>query len=479
MLATFDPRYELPSCKYFSKIGIPRLYNSVKSAVEKELKEMEFFSATTDLWSSEVMHPYISLTIHFVNQLWEMKNLCLQTVFLPCDHTGDNIAEALKEGVDSWSLKEEQLVYITTDNGSNVVCATTKLKWNRLSCFGHNLNLAVTKALQDDNQVSRALGIARKIVSSFSSSWKRKRELAKVQREKGLPHHSLINDCPTRWGSMEAMVSRLLEQEPAVRSVLGADRKTSHLIPTWQDIDVLESIAKALSPISDLTDFLSGENHVTVSSILPVLHNLKAKVLLPKEEDTTLTKDIKKSVLDDLPGRYESENQFLSLCTFLDPRFKMEYTCNKEELKEKVKESVLQLVQEENRAIEVSESHSTKSSTDPPPPKKRKLTVFLKKTSDSTTTDLSFEEKVKNEIDSYLSSPALDIESDITPLLWWKEHASTFPSLAKLTRKLFSVCATICASERLFSTSGNVVTPARSCLNPDKVNMLVFLAKNL
>ena len=138
---------------------------------------------------------------------------------------------------------------------------------------------------------------------------------------------------------MEAMVSQLLEQEPAVRVVLGADRKTSHLIPTWKDIDVLESIAKALSPISDLTNFLSGENHVTVSSILPILHNLKAKVL-PKKEDTTLTKDIIKSVLDDLAGRYESENQFLSLCTFLDPRFKMEYTCNKEELKEKVKECV-------------------------------------------------------------------------------------------------------------------------------------------
>ena len=117
MLATFDPRYELPSRKYFSKTGIPRLYNSVKSTVEKELKEMQFVSATTDLWSSEVMHPYISLTIHFVNQLWEMKNLCLQTVFLPCDHTGDNNAEALNKGLDSWNLKEEQLVYITTDYG--------------------------------------------------------------------------------------------------------------------------------------------------------------------------------------------------------------------------------------------------------------------------------------------------------------------------------------------------------------------------
>ena len=39
---------------------------------------------------------------------------------------------------------------------------------------------------------------------------------------------------------------------------------------------------------------------------------------------------------------------------------------------------------------------------------------------------------------------------------------------------MLSVCATSCASERLFSVSGNIVTPTRTCLNPDKVNMLVF-----
>ena len=35
------------------------------------------------------------------------------------------------------------------------------------------------------------------------------------------------------------------------------------------------------------------------------------------------------------------------------------------------------------------------------------------------------------------------------------------------------------ASERLFSTSGNIVSPLRSCLKPSKVDMLVFLSKNL
>ena len=68
-----------------------------------------------------------------------------------------------------------------------------KGKLQRLSCFGHNLNLAVTKALKDDNRISRALGLARNIVSAFSASWKRRRELMNTQAAKNLPQHSLIN----------------------------------------------------------------------------------------------------------------------------------------------------------------------------------------------------------------------------------------------------------------------------------------------
>lgn len=114
-----------------------------------------------------------------------MKSFCLQTAFLPTDNTGDNLAEALEATLDGWNLKKEQQVCITTDNGSNIVNATSKLHWQRLPCFGHNLNLAVTKVLKDDNRISRALELARKIVSAFSASWKR-RELMNTQAAKNL-----------------------------------------------------------------------------------------------------------------------------------------------------------------------------------------------------------------------------------------------------------------------------------------------------
>lgn len=121
------------------------------------------------------------------------KSLCLQTAFLPADHTRENLAEALETSLDSWNLKKDNQVCITTDSGSNIISATTILGRPRLSYFGHNLNLAVTKSLKDDNRIVRALGLARKIISAISTSWKRRRELKNTQHAKNLPEHNLIH----------------------------------------------------------------------------------------------------------------------------------------------------------------------------------------------------------------------------------------------------------------------------------------------
>ncbi len=273
------------------------------------------------------------------------------------------------------------------------------------------------------------------------------------------------------------MISRLLEQEDAVRVVLSTDRKISHLIPTWQDMHVFECISKALSPISELTDFLSGECHVTVSSVVPVLHNLKTKILIAKEDEAQLTKDIKRTILDDLETRYTDSNiqKLLHTATFLDPRFKDDYSSDKEQLKLLVHGQAINMLENSNP----SESHDQLTLPKSPSKKKKKLCAFLKKADEpSSTSSLSPESKVMSEIESYLSARKLDIESDQKPLQWWKENRLLYPTLAQLSIKILCVCATSCASERLFSTSGHIVN-SRPLLNPNKVNMLVFLAKNL
>ena len=119
------------------------------------------------------------------------------------------------------------------------------------------------------------------------------------------------------------MVERILEQESALRQVLGADRKRSHLIPSWQDIDVLESVNKALGPLQEFTDIMSGERYVTLSAIKPVLKHLEEKVLVDSDAHTSLTCDIRRRVMVSLMRCYRDAkvNELLDVATFLEPWF--------------------------------------------------------------------------------------------------------------------------------------------------------------
>ena len=89
--------------------------------------------------------------------------------------------------LETWDLQQQKQVAITTDNGSNIIRATKNLQRQQLSCFEHNLNIAVTNAVKDDNRLTRALGLCRKIVSTFSYNWKKKRDLKKSSDGKGPP----------------------------------------------------------------------------------------------------------------------------------------------------------------------------------------------------------------------------------------------------------------------------------------------------
>jgi len=383
MLQCFDSRYELPTHKYFTQTAIPTLYSRVRDTVEQELR----YSCTADMWSSRGLIPYMSYTVHYLDRNWQFRSRCLETFFLPVDHTGTNIAEALTDVRQSWNLMEKEQVCITTDNGTNMISAADELGWQRLACFGHCLNLAVTNALKDDQRVHRALGAACKIVGAFSVSWKRRRDLLKVQVEKNIPQHKLIADCPTRWGSMGRMVKRLLEQDKAVQIVLSSDRKTRHLVATWQDVHVWESLHKALSPLDDLTDFLSGDSHITVSSIVPVLHNLAADVLKQLPDDTELTKAIKKKVIDYLNDKYAEPTiqAILHKATFLDPRFKLDYIegVERQILEDSILDEGMQISTSTPATVQTSQINESEQSL--PVPKKKKLVTFLKKSSDTGT----------------------------------------------------------------------------------------------
>ncbi|KAL3995876.1 N-acetyltransferase 8 [Sarotherodon galilaeus] len=483
LVTTLDKRYRMPSRTYFSQTAIPELHMQCRRRVAAELKAVEFFAATTDMWSSRTAEPYQSLTVHYITEDLHLEARSLQTAYFPEDHTGENIAAGLREGLACWDLPEDNLVCITTDNASNMVKAAQLNEWTRLQCFGHRLHLAIENAIKD-GRVSRAIGLCKKLVGHFSHSWKKKAALTEAQKELKLPEHSLITECPTRWGSKEKMIARVLEQLKAISQVLTGDRHARSPIPTWQDAEVLESIHKALHPLSEFTDALSGEEYVSISYLKPVLHLLATSVLAEDAEDTDLTRSIKTKVLAYLNDKYSDLNtqELLDVASFMDPRFKTQYISAdnlpaiKARLKTEMVESARRTHNQEKRSRTETAQNSPSAQASGGKAKKTLGSLF-KTSAASSALPLPLEDVVEAELNSYLLTPVIDGEDD--PLTWWKVHNIHFPRLCKMARKYLCVPATSAPSERLFSTGGNIVTCTRSSLKPAKVDMLVFLAKNL
>ena len=461
LLRAFDSGYELPTSKYMSNTVIPTLYEQTRAVVASELQQAEHFSATV-----ESMEQYLCYTVHFIGADWKLHSRYIHTLFFHEDHRGSIFAEAIPTVLEPWGLAVEKQICVTSD--ASVAPASSLL----LSCFGNNLQAAVTSSMKDDRSVNQALGVCRKLVSTFCHNWRKRIELTRAQVDHGLPYHSLVADNTTQWGSQQIMIDRILEQESALCQVL-----SSHLLPSWRDIDVLRSVKRALDPLREFVDVLLDKNYVMVSAIKPLLQHMREEILIKAEGDSQLTLDIKHRVMLYMECKYADPavSMLLGVATFLDPRFRTDYI-DKTDLVG-VREKIASEAREEQPQTSAVEQSSQEIV---PPTKKRKLSDILKKSKgrvsiSSVTTPV---EAIQQEIERYLQVPQPDVDSD--PLDWWRMNESIHPSLAKLARKYLCICATSKTAERVFSsTSDGDPGGLGSCVNPDEINMQVFLAKNL
>ena len=230
----------------------------------------------------------------------------------------------------------------------------------------------------------------------------------------------------------------------------------------------------------------SGEKHTTLSSVLPLLWKMLS-CLRDKEDDSLLTGEMKSLVRESINQRYENREVqlLLNTATYLDPRFKASFVA----LEDDVKQSLLEQVGNANDGAGTSETPmatGAEASRQRRPSKKSKTdfkhllsAIQGEKTgSDDDTSSqagLSTQEKLNGEV--YSKMPELSADED--PLIWWKMNGGTIPQLAEFARRYLCIAASSCASERVFSVSGTIVSPRRSRLTQDHVDMLVFLSKNI
>ena len=480
LLNYIEPGYKVPTDTHIAQ-AVRQKHDTSKKALKKQLnQESSFIALTSDIWTSCANDAYISLTAHFINNEWKMVSCVLATSPFPGHHTALNIVEKLKEIIASYGLQESQLVALVHDQGSNMRLSgemmEEEMDCESLCCAAHRLQLCVQEGLSV-SAISKAVGAAKKLVGHFRHSALASNELKKRQEEMGKPPKKLQQDCPTRWNSTFYMIKSLLENRWPVTAVLSDEtvtkRQHRYLDLSSENWLILEELSKVLEPLEVATVFLSSDNNISLSTVLPVVHGL-INQLDSDGDDSLSVKNFKEKVVTGLKQRWEldsiSTTKVSVIATALDPRFKQLKFLSEDE-KEEVKAELVRRAAVLETSIPVHVQSD--DSTTPPPPKKSKSALDILLGEDEAS---SSDGGIEAELTQYnMDKP---VPRDTNPMDWWRENNTRFPKLAQIAKFVLCIPATSTPSEQLFSTAGLTVSKLRSCLKPENVDALIFLNAN-
>ncbi|KAL2102146.1 hypothetical protein ACEWY4_001314 [Coilia grayii] len=501
LMKVTEPHYIMVSRKRLSEEVIPNMYQSVKENVKSKLQSAERVGITSDTWTSLATESYMSVTAHFIDGEWNLISYALQTTEVETDHRSASLAEMLTNAINEWELMSKDPA-IVTDNAANMVRAVEIMGLTHVGCFAHIINLASHAGLKLPN-IARLLARVRHIAKFFHRSTTATRVLKEKQKLLQLKEHKLTIDVVTRWNSALEMLERFLEQQPAISAALMSPevrRNETDLCSLKEgDITDAEDVVRALKPMKTATQVMSEEKTPTLSVIAP-LHSLLLKEMTSLPDDSKVVKDLKDEIKKNLSMRYVNQKDMLHVASAIDPRFKALPFLSEEERESTfstLKTEAISEMEEEASSLCIQcifslYSHTQQDDADgeeedvgpqpaaPDAMPSSALECLLGdayRPRDEGEAQKSRAEKVEDEIRRYRSRRPAGLQDN--PLAWWRENENEYPLLARMAKRYLCVPGTSVASERVFSTAGDIITAKRSCLTPGHVNELLFLQKNL
>ncbi|XP_077002360.1 E3 SUMO-protein ligase ZBED1 isoform X1 [Tamandua tetradactyla] len=500
LLKTADPRYELPSRKFFCSKAIPEKYGAVRETVLKELADVPWCGISADTWRSDNQNrTYVTLAVHFLGSVspncLAVGSRCLKTFEVPEENTAETITRILYEAFIEWGVSAK-VFGATTDYGKDVVKACSLLDIPvHMPCLGRTFNAGIRQAFQLP-KLAALLARCRRLVEYFQQSAVAMFMLYEKQKQQGVGSCMLVSDRVAGWGSSLAMLQRLKEQQFVIAAVLVEDSNNHHLMLEAGEWATVEGLVDLLQPFKQVAEMLSASRYPTISMVKPLLHMLLNTTLNVKETDPKEISMAKEVIAKELSKTYQETpeiDMFLNVVTFLDPRYKklpFLSAFERQQVEDRVVEEAKSLLDKtpDGGGFQVPEDKMY-TLPEEPPVKKLALTPTPPPTSviNSMLAEIfcqsgSLEDQeechaqVVEELSNFKSQKVLGLNED--PLKWWSDRLALFPVLPKVLQKYWCVASTRIFPERLFGSSANVVSAKRNRLAPAHVDEQIFLYEN-
>ena len=171
LLNMLEPRYKVPSRRYFMENIIPQMKQSIDLQIAELIKDVHYFSFTTDIWSTSLNNQsLISLTTHWIDDSCARRSAVLHVRRIEGSHSGAATCQMIEIMIDGWKISIERVHLVLTDNVSNMKKALRDCDLHGYECFAHSLQLVVNNGVLSQQMVIDTLTVSLKIVGHFKHS---------------------------------------------------------------------------------------------------------------------------------------------------------------------------------------------------------------------------------------------------------------------------------------------------------------------
>lgn len=134
----------MPPHRSTVKATIIKLYRQHRDLLKLVLSKPPEIALTSDVWKNSNGTYFICLTAHFFDHQYKPISLTIGFRQLIGDHIAERLRQYILHELNSLQI-QNKICSITTDNASNIICATENEPCfgTRFSCLAHDLNLII------------------------------------------------------------------------------------------------------------------------------------------------------------------------------------------------------------------------------------------------------------------------------------------------------------------------------------------------
>ncbi|QQP37372.1 Uncharacterized protein FKW44_017613, partial [Caligus rogercresseyi] len=432
LLQHIEPRYTLPSRRYFADVCLPELYNSIAGRVHELLtkdSDPPYVSFTTDIWSSDVSPAsMLSLTAQWVDENFLLQRIVLQCQEFKGSHTAAAISGAFDSMFERWGIDRTKVHAVVSDNTRNMVKAMDDSDLRGIRCVAHTLQIAVNEGVLSQRSIVDIVATGRKIVGHFKHSPLAYSRLQTIQEQFGMYPKRFQQDVSTRWNSTFYMLQSLLAQKRTLATYI-ADYDLPATFTPYQWV-LIENVLSLLAPFEQLTREISSAK-ASAADVIPSLAALTR--LLKKDVETDHgVKTMKTALLEALNRRFDQTDTDPMFCiaSVLDPRYKDHFFDGdqKRRMREMVREELDSLPDSEARIREGPTPRPIRTEAESAP----SLSAMFDEIVQENDPDPRQTSATAQQLDCYLSEVLIPRSDD--PLTYWRTNRGRSPELARMAR---------------------------------------------